>query len=342
MKIYQVLIYVLMICQVTSGSWWDDAWNKVKNAASTVDTVFKDAGVQIKNIAINVGDEIVKRFQDTQTTRAIDFGIQIAALETAKTAAIAAQKTAMAASLTSIRAGKATTLGSLTAAQQTLDKVGRPVSDAALSGAREAAHVVLEGAKIASVGTLDASKWVADNVLGQFDITKIEFKGSLDKLKQGSLAQTHIEGTLFQKDFSGDIDLSVKSAEDVFNSCKPYIERAVQEIKNFFENTAKSLNPLLQHQAEIDAARQAMIVTQSVTIVNPDQQAAVITQALTTADQSIKIAQQAIYSSFDEAQKKLNEFAQKTTDDLKKIASQQATGQDEARARQEIARRARQ
>jgi hypothetical protein len=341
MHINRIFISLFIICHISQANFWDDAWNGVKSAANTVDDAFKTAGNEIKNVANKVGDEIVKRFQDTQTTRAIDFGIQIAALETAKAAAIAAQKTAEGVSLAGIRAGKATTIGALTGAQQTLDKVGRPVSDAALAGPREAAHQFLEASKIVSVGTLDASKWVAENVLNQFDVNEITFRGDLQKLKEGVFVQTHIKGTLFQKDFSGDVDLSVKTVDDVFNSCKSYIARATGEIKNFFDTTAQSMNNLFQHQQEINAAKQAMTTAQPAITNVAAQQSEQADKALAIANQAIQTAQNTITTNFAEAQKKLNEYAKKTTDELKNIISKQSTGAASTQARQELTRRLR-
>jgi phosphoribosylcarboxyaminoimidazole (NCAIR) mutase len=337
----RIFISLFMICHVSQASWWDDVWSGVKSAANTADDAFKTAGNEIKAVANKVGDEIVKRFQDTQTTRAIDFGIQIAAFETAKAAAIAAQKTSEGVALAGIRAGKGTTLAALTAAQETLDKVGKPISDAALAGPREAAHQFLEASKIVSVGTLDASKWVADNVLNQFDINEITFRGDLQKLKQGVFVQTHIRGTLFQKDFSGDIDLSVKSVDDVLNSCKSYIERATGEIKNFFDTTAQSMNNLFQHQKEINAAKQAIAAAQPTPINIAAQQSEQADNALATANKAFQTAQNTITATLTDAQKQLNAYAKKTTDELKSIIAKQSTGAASTQARQELTRRLR-
>jgi len=336
-----ILVSISLIGTI-QANFFTDAWDGITHAANKVQDAFNTAGQEIGKAANTVGSEIAKRFQDTQTTRAIDFGIQIAALETAKAATKLAYETAKGTSLVSIRLGKETTMKSLEAAQGILDKVGKPLSSAALQGAREAAHNVLEFSKIASVGTLDASQWVASNVLNQFDINEIVFQGSLEALKQGSFGKTHIRGTLFNKDFSGDVDLSVKSAEDVLNSCKPYIDNAINEIKKFFNDLDSKMSALFTQQASIDNARQALQVqTQGTNLTTVIAQAETALKARDDVNTATAKLESTIQGTVRETEKKLNEFAQKTSNDLKDIISRQATGAESAQARQELTRRLR-
>ncbi len=132
-----------------NGTWvisWDPVNKRIVNTPH-----LNSLGDMIVSTATNAADWIGDRFGDTQATRAIDYGVRLAALKTGYHAATQVLNIAKETADGSLVAAEATARTALQAAEGFLDSVVRNASQAVLKGPAEATKTIREGAKQGAV-----------------------------------------------------------------------------------------------------------------------------------------------------------------------------------------------
>ncbi|HZW60673.1 MAG TPA: hypothetical protein VFF04_00435 [Candidatus Babeliales bacterium] len=270
----------------------EHVFNPIAQAAETAGSAIKGAAEQaggaIKGAAETVyekglkpaGEFIAARFQDTQTTRAIDFGIRYAALETAHATATATLQSAKAVATGPMIAARETAKAALNAAEGFLETVGKNVSRGVLSGSATAAKGILEGVKQGTVWTLEGTRFVlTQGLANMFDINRIYYKESLSELKNGVLGNVKIDYSIFNQSTSASVTIDAKASFDAFTTAvKPFIDSVVHTLQD------KVFNPV---KNAVEQVHDILAPTQHVTVqpITPPAQLAAQLQAAKLAAQ---------------------------------------------------------
>jgi hypothetical protein len=347
----QSLLYVLLLVTypTTHANIFEDAFNAVKQAANKVDDAFTEAGKEIKKGFDTAGREIEKganiaigaikeRFSDTKTTRAIDYGIRKAALETALATANGVLEGSKQAATGTLIAAEETAKAGLSAAEHFLSDVVGVASPAILRGSATTAQGVLEGVKQAGVGVLQGSQWIVTQATNLIDINHVKYQGDLKRLKSGVLGDMLCEGTAFRKPFSFHFDLDPRDLSSIEQS----IATLLKEFERLFnENITNPLvnafTPLKQQVQQVEK-----IVTMTATAPNDAVKKAIEeSKKATETIESITKKEQAAAGALKSAAGKLNLLAEQNMQVLADLIIKGVTNQspETTRARQEFIRR---
>jgi hypothetical protein len=200
---------------------------------------------QVVKAGLTVSKAVADRFKDTKVTRAIDFHIQLAALETYLQLLKASKATAIA----SLEAAKQSAKASLNLAQGFLDKVVKNAALGALEGPAQAAKGILTAAQATSVGALEAGKFVVDKTVGQFDITCIHYHGDVKSIAKLNLGNVKIHAKIF-KPFTIDTNLDLAHPLDSAQHIALAIADKMKEIILEPFNALKKTAPQIDKKAE--------------------------------------------------------------------------------------------
>lgn len=228
----------LAIGQPIYASIWDDIGGAFKKAVNTVGDAFKEGYNWVKD-----------RFKDTQTTRAIDYGVRKGALEAALATANGVLDVAQKAAEGTLVAAEETAKAGVTAAQGFMDGMNQ-VSTGVLQGPAIAAQGILEGVKQTTVGTITGAQFIITTTLGTFQINKINYKASLKMLESGVLGDVKVEGVLF-KPFNLKMNLDVKKP---FDSLVDIITKLFTQSKteSKLDQMQANVNSILANKTQID------------------------------------------------------------------------------------------
>jgi uncharacterized protein YjbI with pentapeptide repeats len=226
---------------------------------------------------------VIDRFKDTQVTRAIDYYTRLGALTAAKEVASGVLTAAEVTARGTLIASRATAEGVLEGARGFLSEVAKPLSTGVLQITADAANGVLEGAKQTGVGILEGGKWVVNNTLGQFDVTKIHYDGNLRDFVTGNLGNVAAELIILQKKvnpppFTLDVN-------NIFESLKSLINNALDLLKSTFIDPFKKQH---EQDLEIVEANAPVIdeIAQKLARMKPPSQALNILEGLSKATTS--------------------------------------------------------
>lgn len=334
---WSLFVIILCLCVPLHGNFWDDAFGALKTATNKVGNAFEDAGKEIAKGANTAVNAIKERFTDTKTTRAIDYGIQKAAFETALATATGVLEVAKQASTGTLIAAEETAKAGLSAAEHFLSDVVAVVSPAILKTSAQAAQGALEGVKQAGVGVLKGTQWVVNQVADFVDINHIRYQGDLKSLERGMLGNVLCEGSAFKQPFSVRFDLDPGDLSSVQKS----IEKILKDFERLFNE--KVANPIVK--AFTPLQQQVRVVEKALATPPPANPA--IVQAIEASKkasdlmQHLSTQEQAAIENLKAATAKLQEFAQKKTDELKSLISKGTTqsSSNSARAREELIKR---
>lgn len=322
-------IFILLHCAAPiSGNIFDS----IKGA-------FEDAGNAIKDTAVAAGNAIADRFKDTKVTRSIDYGIRLAALEAAERVASGVLDAAEKVSSGALNVSIDTVNTGLTAAEGFLQHVVQNASTGILSGSVIATNGILEGVKQAGVGTLEGGKWVAKNVLGQFDLNKVRYEGDLKSLERGILGNVQVEGILLGKSFSKSMTLDpadmAKSVAGIAKDLGSTIKNAVYDpISSSLSSTIRTLT-----QAQATTER-AISEKEPESFAKAERAAVYAKDAFQAYEEYQKSSLEGLLKDVDAMKEKVKEVAKKTVEELKAQVKKNEKTSTNVLSRQELAKRA--
>jgi virginiamycin B lyase len=207
---------------------------------------------------------IGERFKNTKATRAADYGIRKAALESALGIATGVLKGSESVATGSMIAARETAKAAMTTAEQFLDKIVRNASEAVLKGPALAAQGILEGIKQGTLAVLEGGKVIiTKGPLDMLDINEISYRGSLSDLKGGVLGNVHVKFDILKQKVDTTISLDPKKGVTaVYDGCKSAVNSAIDTLKRAvldpFESKAQTIEqaakPLATAQAQLASA----------------------------------------------------------------------------------------
>lgn len=180
---------------------------------------------KIKQTGLDVSKAIADRFKDTKVTRAVDYHLQLAGLETYKQILKGSQATALA----SMEAAKESALASLKLAKGFLKTVVQNAALGALEGPAQAAKGVLTAAQATSVGVVGAASFIVDQTVGQFDITCIHYHGDVHSVAKLNLGNVEIHAKVI-KPFTVITDLNLAHPLDSASNIAKAIANEIKDI----------------------------------------------------------------------------------------------------------------
>jgi len=228
----------------------------------------EDLGKKVAHTAKDVGHAVADRFKDTKVTRAADYAARQAALGIAYGTATAVLQSVKQISSGPMLAAQGVTLASVEAAKGILAGV-KLAQQGILQGSAELTKGVLAGVHGITTGALETGKFVTKEVLGQFDINKVSYKGDLKSMEHGRLGKVEVDCKVFGQHLPLTVDLDpAKAIEAIF---EPVIDAIVDGITGPFKKSiAQVKHEKIQKYEKINqalGAPESMAAQQAVTAV---------------------------------------------------------------------------
>jgi len=201
--------------KISGGSIWSDAVDKISDAGHAIGNIAKGVSIATgvySDQAIKQSKSLVKKGMDEaerQTDRVVyaakivELGAEIAALEAAKGSAIL----------------------SLKGFQLVLDKIVKGATVAALEASKRASTSLLKGIRNSTVQILKAGEWTVKSLAEGFNVKKIIFDGSLEKIKDGRLLDMMFEVTILGSEHNVSYNFDFKDVKKSASNLAEYIAK---------------------------------------------------------------------------------------------------------------------
>lgn len=214
-----IFVHVALTNSIVLGFSWSDL-NPVNWGPKVADfftqTVYEkglketiyEQGIEVGaqgfvDLTKNAANDISGFFHDNKVTRAADYAIRKAALESALGVATATLESTKAIATGSLVASRETAKVSLAAAEGFLDQVVKNVSSGVMIGAAEAAKGILEGIKKGAEWTIEGSKiTLTKGPLNWVDINEMKYSADFKELGSGVLGHVTILAEVFNQQIS--------------------------------------------------------------------------------------------------------------------------------------------
>lgn len=315
------IVWILCLALSTNSlqaDFFSDAWNGIKKTANTIASGFEDAGKWIAD-----------RFGDTQVTRGIDFGIRLAALESAKAVAQGILEASQAISDITLSGSYEAANLAVRASEEFVDKVLKNVARATLEASYQTANGVLEGAKQTSVGVLEGTRWVVKQTLGAVDINCIHYDGSLKELEALYLGKIIVRGVLispFEIDMSLDLKDPLSSVGVVVESIGKMMKSAfIDPVTDAIAGKAKTENFDQAVQQVTQAGQKATQAENTLAQLAPPVELVQAQATVQNAEKEIEKEKEKLTVIAADMQESLKKAAALSFDELIKFVAEQGT-----------------
>ncbi|MFI5333398.1 MAG: hypothetical protein ACHQVS_04855 [Candidatus Babeliales bacterium] len=203
---------------------------------------------------LDINEASKENIFDSQVTRSVDFAARMAAYETALHTATGVLDTFKGLSSGTLITSKKTAQLGLTAALGFLKGVEQ-ATGSVLQLSDDTAKTILEGAQQTGVGILQGGTWVANQTLGQFDITRIHYDGSLQDLSKGVLGNVLVEAKIIKP-----IQLRMSlDPRNIAGSVASVVTSLTASLKHtFVDPLTPHVNQLKANESTIQKAQQSL------------------------------------------------------------------------------------